>query len=139
MTHQRDMTILARDMAIGPVPVRRYRDEANPTTCLTVFAHGGGFTWGKLEDCDRLCRNILSATGGTSSRSNTGSPPPIPFRQASTTWSRSRAGRQPIEATLRVRAPRSSSPATAQVAASQPPSRGRPEVENGMQPDGRSR
>lgn len=54
----------AKDLTAGTVPTRVYRSGANPTTCLTVFAHGGGFTWGTLDDYDQLCRNIVAGTGG---------------------------------------------------------------------------
>lgn len=53
------------DLTVGAVPVRLYRDEANPTSCLTVFAHGGGFTWGTLDDYEQVCRNIVVGAGGT--------------------------------------------------------------------------
>lgn len=52
-------------LQLGAVPARLYRDDASPTSCLTIFAHGGGFTWGTLDDYDQLCRNILIGTGGT--------------------------------------------------------------------------
>jgi len=52
-------------LQLGTVPARLYRNNASPTTCLTVFAHGGGFTWGALDDYDQLCRNVVSGTGGT--------------------------------------------------------------------------
>lgn len=29
-----------------------------------VFAHGGGFSWGTLDDYNRICRNLCGATGG---------------------------------------------------------------------------
>lgn len=53
------------DLIAGTVPARLYRHGAMPTSCLTVFAHGGGFTWGTLDDYDQLCRNIIAAAGGT--------------------------------------------------------------------------
>jgi acetyl esterase len=55
----------AGGLTVDTIPVRLYRDEANPTSCLTVFAHGGGFTWGTLDDYDQLCRNIVAGAGGT--------------------------------------------------------------------------
>jgi acetyl esterase len=54
-----------RNLMLGTTAARLYRDDASPASCLTVFAHGGGFTWGTLDDCDQLCRNILAGTGGT--------------------------------------------------------------------------
>lgn len=47
------------------IPTRLYRNDNDPAACLTVFAHGGGFTWGTLDDYDQLCRNIVAGTGGT--------------------------------------------------------------------------
>lgn len=56
--------VAVKELTVGTVPTRVYRNGANPTTCLTVFAHGGGFTWGTLDDYDQLCRNIVAGTGG---------------------------------------------------------------------------
>jgi acetyl esterase len=52
-------------LVAGQVPARLYRYLSAPSSCLTVFAHGGGFNWGTLDDYDQLCRNIVSGTGGT--------------------------------------------------------------------------
>lgn len=57
--------ITVSDLVAGTIPARLYRNDANSASCLTVFAHGGGFTWGTLDDYDQLCRNIVAATGGT--------------------------------------------------------------------------
>ena len=53
------------ELRVGATPIRLYRNDANSSSCLIVFAHGGGFTWGTLGDYDQLCRNILAGTGGT--------------------------------------------------------------------------
>lgn len=53
------------ELQIATIPARLHRNEANPTACLTVFAHGGGFTSGTLDDYDQLCRNLLAGAGGT--------------------------------------------------------------------------
>lgn len=60
-----EATISTNDFAVCGVPARLYRNESNPASCLTIFAHGGGFTWGTLDDYDQLCRNILAGIGGT--------------------------------------------------------------------------
>ena len=31
---------------------------------LLVFTHGGGFSWGTLDDYDQICRNLMVATDG---------------------------------------------------------------------------
>jgi acetyl esterase len=62
---QVDNRIKARDLVVHAIPTRIYKDEASPCSCLTVFAHGGGFTWGTLDDYDQLCRNIVFGAGGT--------------------------------------------------------------------------
>ncbi|PKR90645.1 hypothetical protein CXZ10_04605 [Pleomorphomonas diazotrophica] len=47
------------------VPIRTYRNpEANPKAQL-VFAHGGGFSWGTLDDYDQICRNLAAGTVST--------------------------------------------------------------------------
>lgn len=58
-------SISSTSVSIGSIPVRRYSHDADPTSSLTVFAHGGGFTWGTLDDYEQLCRNIVTGTGGT--------------------------------------------------------------------------
>lgn len=45
------------------VPVRFYGPAARETGAVIVFAHGGGFNWGSLDDYDRICRNLAEATG----------------------------------------------------------------------------
>jgi acetyl esterase len=62
---ERQLTTSSSEIRAGTVPARLYRNDASPTTSLTVFAHGGGFTWGTLDDYDQLCRNILAGSGGT--------------------------------------------------------------------------
>lgn len=57
--------ISSSDFLANSIPVRRYSHDADPTSSLTVFAHGGGFTWGTLDDYEQLCRNIIAGTGGT--------------------------------------------------------------------------
>ena len=57
--------VTTKKVMAGTIAARLYRNEVNPAACLTVFAHGGGFTWGTLDDYDQLCRNIASGTGGT--------------------------------------------------------------------------
>ena len=54
-------SILAEDASISGVPVRRYT-VTNPSTWILVFAHGGGFSWGTLDDYDQIARNLCSAT-----------------------------------------------------------------------------
>lgn len=54
-------SILSEDAAISGVPVRRYT-VTNPSAWILVFAHGGGFSWGTLDDYDQIARNLCSAT-----------------------------------------------------------------------------
>ena len=55
------------DRSIGPhdLPVRIYMPQSGSRLCLTLFVHGGGFSWGTLDDYDPICRNLVAATGGT--------------------------------------------------------------------------
>jgi acetyl esterase len=48
-------------MGFGLVPVRRYR-PALLSSWTIVFAHGGGFSWGRLDDYDLIARRLCSAT-----------------------------------------------------------------------------
>lgn len=63
MVKQRGQIEIRDAMALA-VPIRTYANTAEPQSCLTVFAHGGGFTWGTLDDYDQLCCNIVTATNG---------------------------------------------------------------------------
>ena len=45
------------------IPVRTYRDARTHPKAVMVFAHGGGFSWGTLDDYDRICRNLAAGTG----------------------------------------------------------------------------
>lgn len=49
-------------MGRGAVPVRVYR-PLEPPGWTMVFAHGGGFSWGTLDDYGPIARNLSSATG----------------------------------------------------------------------------
>jgi acetyl esterase len=52
------------DVADGPVPMRRYRPDADPLGTL-VFLHGGGFVIGDLDSYDAQCRTLCSRVGVT--------------------------------------------------------------------------
>jgi acetyl esterase len=58
---------LRTDREVGPqsVPVRIYTPSGGARACLTLFVHGGGFSWGTLDDYDQICRNLMMATDGT--------------------------------------------------------------------------
>lgn len=53
-------SILSEDASISGVPVRRYTVTSSSAWIL-VFAHGGGFSWGTLDDYDQIARNLCSA------------------------------------------------------------------------------
>jgi acetyl esterase len=55
-------SIRSEDASIGGVPVRNYY-AGKPSTWIMVFAHGGGFSWGTLDDYDQIARNLCNATG----------------------------------------------------------------------------
>ena len=57
---------LQTDREVGPrlIPVRIYTPSGSARACLTLFAHGGGFSWGTLDDYGQICRNLMLATGG---------------------------------------------------------------------------
>ncbi|MEG1291620.1 MAG: alpha/beta hydrolase fold domain-containing protein, partial [Lachnospiraceae bacterium] len=48
---------------IGPVPVRIYYPNDQPTYHALVFIHGGGFTVGNNDTHDRMMRCIMEASG----------------------------------------------------------------------------
>ncbi len=56
--------ISTADTTMGSVsvPTRIYR-TALPSSWTIVFAHGGGFSWGTLDDYDLIARRLCSATG----------------------------------------------------------------------------
>ncbi|KKB82600.1 hypothetical protein VW35_00300 [Devosia soli] len=54
-------SILAADARISGVPVRRYT-ATNPSPWIIVFAHGGGFSWGTLDNYDQIAQNLCTAT-----------------------------------------------------------------------------
>lgn len=64
MTATPDLAV--SDLALGPEGrrLRLYAPAAMPAEVIVVFAHGGGFVWGTLDDYDRLARNLAWATGG---------------------------------------------------------------------------
>lgn len=47
------------------VPIRTYRSLVASPKALLVFAHGGGFSWGTLDDYDQICRNLAAGMGST--------------------------------------------------------------------------
>jgi len=55
------------DRRVGPrsIPVRVYVPHSESEGALLLFVHGGGFSWGTLDDFDQICRNLVLATGGT--------------------------------------------------------------------------
>lgn len=55
-------SIRSEDASIGGVPVRKYTVET-PSAWTMVFAHGGGFSSGTLDDYDQIARNLCNATG----------------------------------------------------------------------------
>jgi acetyl esterase len=55
-------SIPSEDATIGGVPVRKYT-AGKTSTWTVVFAHGGGFSWGTLDDYDQIARNLCNATG----------------------------------------------------------------------------
>jgi acetyl esterase len=54
-----------REVGVHSVPVRIYKPSGGARACLTLFVHGGGFSWGTLDDYDQICRNLMMATSGT--------------------------------------------------------------------------
>ncbi len=55
-------SIRSENALIDDIPVRRYR-AADTSAWTIVFAHGGGFSWGTLDDYDQIARNLCSAVG----------------------------------------------------------------------------
>lgn len=55
-------SIRSEDASIAGVPVRKYT-AGKPSTWIMVFAHGGGFSWGTLDDYDQIARNLCNSTG----------------------------------------------------------------------------
>lgn len=51
----------SENASIAGVPVRRYT-ASNPSSSILIFAHGGGFSWGTLDDYDQIARNLCAAT-----------------------------------------------------------------------------
>lgn len=47
------------------VPIRTYRSLQATPKAVMVFAHGGGFSWGTLDDYDQICRNLAEGTEST--------------------------------------------------------------------------
>lgn len=47
----------------GPVPIRRYRPTAAAPPGTVVYAHGGGWVLGGLEQSDALCRHLAVQSG----------------------------------------------------------------------------
>lgn len=47
------------------LPIRIYTSTPADPAAVLVFAHGGGFTWGSLDDYDQLCRNLAVGTTST--------------------------------------------------------------------------
>jgi acetyl esterase len=47
----------------GPVPMRLYRPAAALPRAAVLFAHGGGFVTGGIEDYDRLARDLCRVSG----------------------------------------------------------------------------
>ena len=47
----------------GTVPARLYHPPGGEAAALLVFAHGGGFSWGTLDDYDPICRRLALGTG----------------------------------------------------------------------------
>lgn len=62
MVDTMSQSIRSKDASIGGVPVRNYT-AGKPSTWTMVFAHGGGFSWGTLDDYDQIARNLCNATG----------------------------------------------------------------------------
>lgn len=56
--------IEATEHDIAGVRVRRYQPDDEPAATM-VFAHGGGFSWGTLDDYDRICRNLCEGARST--------------------------------------------------------------------------
>ena len=56
------LTTTDAPVGCSTVPVRTYR-STEPSPWTIVFAHGGGFSWGTLDDYDQICRNMCLATG----------------------------------------------------------------------------
>ncbi|WP_449397184.1 alpha/beta hydrolase [Devosia riboflavina] len=54
--------IHTEDSLASGVPIRRYT-AVNRSAWILVFAHGGGFSWGTLNDYDQIARNLCGATG----------------------------------------------------------------------------
>ena len=52
------------EVSAGPVPMRVYRPEGEPSATL-VFIHGGGFVIGDLESYDAQCRILCRRVGVT--------------------------------------------------------------------------
>ncbi len=79
-------TLTVTDLASGAghPALRLYAPEGSgaEVTCLVVYAHGGGFTWGTLDDYDRLARNLAQATGGVVASVDYRLAPAYPFPAA---------------------------------------------------------
>lgn len=49
----------------GKIPIRINRNPQATPKALLVFAHGGGFSWGSLDDYDQICRNLAEGVACT--------------------------------------------------------------------------
>jgi acetyl esterase len=85
----------------GAVHLRRYEPE-DPEVGIIVFAHGGGWVLGTLDDCDPLCRRLVEATSCVLLSVDYRLAPEHPFPAAvddvldATTWASARWPEQPL-------------------------------------------
>lgn len=61
---ERDLAVADLQAEPARPTLRLYIPAIGEVASLVVFAHGGGFTWGTLDDYDEVCRNLAHATGG---------------------------------------------------------------------------
>ena len=47
----------------GDIPIQIYTPSAKSNLPIVLYMHGGGWVFGNLQTCDRLCRRVAQNTG----------------------------------------------------------------------------